>query len=226
MGGIPSPRDESGFGLIELLISMVVLQVALLALVGAFGAGSVALGRAAQDQHRGGAGRPADGALPLDALRRDRARHRSRADDRHLHRRHDRLPGRARTLSAATPGRSTTPNNEHLELHRGERLVQCFDLLLGERHQPVHRASRRQQRLDAALAGRTNLLRRHVHQVRHADRGPTAGEAGLGRRPRGGDVEGACAQSSRRSTARPATPRTLLPASEGRFAKGRRAACR
>lgn len=48
MGGLPSARDESGFGLIELLISMVVLQVALLALVGAFGAGSVALGRASK----------------------------------------------------------------------------------------------------------------------------------------------------------------------------------
>ncbi len=48
MGGIPSLRDESGFGLIELLISIVVLQIALLALVGAFGAGSVALGRAAK----------------------------------------------------------------------------------------------------------------------------------------------------------------------------------
>jgi Tfp pilus assembly protein PilV len=48
MGGIPSPRDEAGFGLIELLISIVVLQIALLALVGAFGAGAVALGRAAK----------------------------------------------------------------------------------------------------------------------------------------------------------------------------------
>lgn len=37
---------EEGFGLIELLIAMVVLQVALLALVGAFGAGATALGRA------------------------------------------------------------------------------------------------------------------------------------------------------------------------------------
>lgn len=37
---------EDGFGLIELLISMVVLQVALLAILGAFSAGSVALGRA------------------------------------------------------------------------------------------------------------------------------------------------------------------------------------
>jgi len=48
MGTLPSPSDESGFGLIELLISIVVLQIALLALVGAFGAGSVALGRAAK----------------------------------------------------------------------------------------------------------------------------------------------------------------------------------
>jgi Tfp pilus assembly protein PilV len=48
MATLPSPRDESGFGLIELLISIVVLQIALLALVGAFGAGSVALGRAAK----------------------------------------------------------------------------------------------------------------------------------------------------------------------------------
>src|SRR3954466_8960568 len=48
MGTLPSPRDESGFGLIELLIAMVVLQVALLALVGAFGAGSFALGRASK----------------------------------------------------------------------------------------------------------------------------------------------------------------------------------
>jgi len=49
MGGmISSSRDESGFGLIELLIAMVVLQVALLALVGAFGAGSFALGRASK----------------------------------------------------------------------------------------------------------------------------------------------------------------------------------
>ncbi len=48
MGGIPSPRDESGFGLIELLISIVVLQIALLALVGVFGASSFALGRASK----------------------------------------------------------------------------------------------------------------------------------------------------------------------------------
>lgn len=40
--------NEAGFGLIELLISMVVLQVALLAIVGVFGAGSVALGRASR----------------------------------------------------------------------------------------------------------------------------------------------------------------------------------
>src|SRR5438309_1704981 len=41
-------ESEDGFGLVELLIAMVVLQIALLAIVGAFGAGSVALGRAAK----------------------------------------------------------------------------------------------------------------------------------------------------------------------------------
>jgi type II secretory pathway pseudopilin PulG len=40
--------SEDGFGLVELLIAMVILQVALLALVGAFGAGSVALVRASK----------------------------------------------------------------------------------------------------------------------------------------------------------------------------------
>ena len=40
--------SEAGFGLVELLIAMVILQIALLALVGAFGAGSVALGRASK----------------------------------------------------------------------------------------------------------------------------------------------------------------------------------
>jgi Tfp pilus assembly protein PilV len=43
---VPNPRSEGGFGLIELLISMVILQIALLAIIGAFGAGAVALGRA------------------------------------------------------------------------------------------------------------------------------------------------------------------------------------
>jgi type II secretory pathway pseudopilin PulG len=41
-------QTEDGFGLIELLIAMVILQIALLAIVGAFGAGSAALGRAAK----------------------------------------------------------------------------------------------------------------------------------------------------------------------------------
>ena len=44
--GMKRLGEEAGFGLIELVISMVVLQVALLALVGAFGSGAVALGRA------------------------------------------------------------------------------------------------------------------------------------------------------------------------------------
>jgi Tfp pilus assembly protein PilV len=42
------PTSEAGFGLVELLIAMVILQVALLALVGAFGAGSLALSRASK----------------------------------------------------------------------------------------------------------------------------------------------------------------------------------
>jgi type II secretory pathway pseudopilin PulG len=41
-------RENDGFGLIELVIAIVILQVALLALIGAFGAGSAALGRASQ----------------------------------------------------------------------------------------------------------------------------------------------------------------------------------
>jgi Tfp pilus assembly protein PilV len=41
-------QTEEGFGLIELLIAMVVLQIALLAIIGAFGAGAAALGRASK----------------------------------------------------------------------------------------------------------------------------------------------------------------------------------
>jgi len=41
-------NEEEGFGLIELLIAMVVLQIALLAIIGAFGAGAAALGRASK----------------------------------------------------------------------------------------------------------------------------------------------------------------------------------
>jgi type II secretory pathway pseudopilin PulG len=40
--------SEAGFGLVELLIAMVILQIALLALVGGFSAGAVALGRASR----------------------------------------------------------------------------------------------------------------------------------------------------------------------------------
>jgi type II secretory pathway pseudopilin PulG len=42
------PTSEAGFGLVELLVAMVILQIALLAIVGAFGAGSVALSRASR----------------------------------------------------------------------------------------------------------------------------------------------------------------------------------
>lgn len=42
----PSVKSEAGFGLVELLIAMVVMQVGLLVVIGAFGAGSVALSTA------------------------------------------------------------------------------------------------------------------------------------------------------------------------------------
>jgi type II secretory pathway pseudopilin PulG len=41
-------RQQSGFGLIELLMAMVILQIALLALVAVFGSSAVAMGRAAR----------------------------------------------------------------------------------------------------------------------------------------------------------------------------------
>jgi Tfp pilus assembly protein PilV len=41
-------KNESGFGLIELLIAMVILQVALLAIVAVFSSGAVAMGRASR----------------------------------------------------------------------------------------------------------------------------------------------------------------------------------
>src|SRR4051794_16189267 len=44
----PNMSSEEGFGLIELLIAMVVLQIALLAIVGAFSAGAVGLARASR----------------------------------------------------------------------------------------------------------------------------------------------------------------------------------
>ena len=45
---VDSVRSDEGFGLIELLIAMVVMQIALLAIIGAFGAGAAALGRASK----------------------------------------------------------------------------------------------------------------------------------------------------------------------------------
>jgi len=41
-------KNESGFGLIELLIAMVILQIALLAVVSVFASGAVAMGRASR----------------------------------------------------------------------------------------------------------------------------------------------------------------------------------
>lgn len=43
---MPNVKSEGGFGLVELLIAMAVMQIGLLAVVGAFGAGSVALANA------------------------------------------------------------------------------------------------------------------------------------------------------------------------------------
>jgi Tfp pilus assembly protein PilV len=47
---VPSARlkNESGFGLVELLIAMVILQIALLAIVAVFSSGAVAMGRASR----------------------------------------------------------------------------------------------------------------------------------------------------------------------------------
>jgi Tfp pilus assembly protein PilV len=47
-GAVRSSRDESGFGLIELLIAMVVLNIGLLAIVAAFNAGIITLNRASR----------------------------------------------------------------------------------------------------------------------------------------------------------------------------------
>ena len=41
-------KNESGFGLIELLIAMVILQVALLGIVAVFSSGAIAMGRASK----------------------------------------------------------------------------------------------------------------------------------------------------------------------------------
>jgi Tfp pilus assembly protein PilV len=41
-------RDESGFGMLELLMAMVMLNVGILAVVGAFSSGNVALARASR----------------------------------------------------------------------------------------------------------------------------------------------------------------------------------
>jgi type II secretory pathway pseudopilin PulG len=46
-------RNEGGFGLIELLMAMVMLNIGVLALVAAFNSGTVALGRASKDANAG-----------------------------------------------------------------------------------------------------------------------------------------------------------------------------
>ena len=57
-------RDESGFGLVELLIAMAVMVIGITALVAGFSSGMLALKRAAQGVDRGRACGQADGALP------------------------------------------------------------------------------------------------------------------------------------------------------------------
>ena len=67
-------RSESGFGLIELLMAIVLLNVGILAIVAAFNAGIVSLNRASRISTGACARRRPDGALPRAHLRRDRAR--------------------------------------------------------------------------------------------------------------------------------------------------------
>jgi type II secretory pathway pseudopilin PulG len=45
---VPRPRNEAGFGLVELIIAMVVLNVALMVLVSSFSSAAVAINRAAK----------------------------------------------------------------------------------------------------------------------------------------------------------------------------------
>ena len=59
-------RAEEGFGLVELMISLVVLNVGILAIVAGFNAGALALLRANRNLDRIDARGQADGALPRD----------------------------------------------------------------------------------------------------------------------------------------------------------------
>ena len=128
-------RDESGFGLIELLIAMVILQVALLALVGAFGAGSFALGRASM-QHR-----PviADQQMELyrsmtyDAIGLDTA---AAPDHRDLHRDTSVCPAGQKPVCGNTGPVNNPARAPGAVLPRAAR--RACRVLLGERHQSVH----------------------------------------------------------------------------------------
>ena len=190
MGTILSPRDESGFGLIELLIAMVVLQVALLALVGAFGAGSFALGRASKINT---AAVMADQqmelyrSMPYDAIGLDTAGAPTTGTyigDTTV------CPASQTPVCGNTgPVNNTGTSTWSCTAASGTSSVSTYFSANGIN--PCIGAPSGQQRLDAGVTGRAELLRRHLHQVRHADRGPTARQAGLGRRPRRHDVEGA-----------------------------------
>ena len=84
-GLIQRLRTEEGFGLVELMISLVVLNVGILAVVAAFNGGSLALLRCLRDLDGLDARRQADGALPRDPVFGDLAQHDS--GRRHVHRR-------------------------------------------------------------------------------------------------------------------------------------------
>lgn len=56
-------RQEAGFGLLELLMAMTILNIGILAVVGAFNSGAVALRRAGGDLDGNRPRRQADGAL-------------------------------------------------------------------------------------------------------------------------------------------------------------------
>ena len=224
MGGIPSPRDESGFGLIELLISIVVLQIALLALVGAFGAGSVALGRAAKintaavlaDQQM-----ELYRSMPYDAIGLDTAA----APTTGTYIADTTVCPASQNPVCGNSGPVNNTNNStwSCTAASGSSSVSTYFSANGINPCTAHRV------VNGVSTPRspdvTNLLRGHVHQVRHADRGATAGEAGLDRGPRGRDVEGACAHrlDVRLRDRQRRERRSLLARA---FAKGRRVACR
>ena len=86
-------RAEEGFGLVELMISLVVLNVGILAIVAAFQLGHARAPARHRNLDRIGARRQADGALPRDHVRRDLAQHDGGRRDVHRRRRLSRDAG-------------------------------------------------------------------------------------------------------------------------------------